>query len=138
MVRVTLDTNVIISGLYGAGNPLSLLAAAEAGSIRLKISPAILAEVADVLQREKFGWTAAEARAATEWLSEIADVVEPKQTVDIIKNDPDDNRILECALASRSDFIVSGDKHLLTVRAFQGMPIVKVAEFMQIMQSRGR
>lgn len=138
MVSVTVDTNVIVSGLYGSGKPRSILAAAEAGAIRLKISRAILDEVAEVLQRDKFGWTAAEAQYATEWLSDIADVVEPKQTVDIIKTDVDENRILECALAAKSDYIVSGDKHLLNLRTFERMPIVKAADFLEVTQGSGR
>lgn len=138
MVRVTTDTNIIVSGLNFPGNPRQLLASAEAGGIRLCVSAAILDEVADVLQRDKFGWSAAEVQEAVEWISHIADVVEPKQAVVVIKNDPDDNRVLECALAARSDYIISGDKHLLNVNAFEEIPIVKLAEFMQMMQSRGR
>ena len=69
-----------------------------------------------MLQRDKFGWPAAEAQETIAWISHIADVVEPKQAVEAIKDDPDDNRVLECAIAARSDYIVSGDKHLLTVK----------------------
>ena len=54
------------------------------------------------------------------------------------KANPDDNRILECALASRSDYIVSGDKHLLSVRTFQGMRIVKLADIMGILHGKVR
>jgi putative PIN family toxin of toxin-antitoxin system len=60
VVRVTVDTNVIVSGLYGSGNPRHILDLAESGAIKLAVSQPILDEVADVLQREKFGWSAAE------------------------------------------------------------------------------
>lgn len=102
MLRVTADTNIIISGLNFAGNPRRLLAAAEAGAIRLCVSREILAEVADVLQRPKFGWTEAEAKEAIDWISEISAKVAPTQPVDVIKDDPSDNRILECAAAGPS------------------------------------
>lgn len=138
MLRITADTNVIVSGLNFRGNPRRMLAAAEAGAIRLCVSPAILAEVADVLQREKFGWDVADAKEATDWISQISDNVAPTQPVDVIKDDPSDNRILECAAAARSRYVISGDKHLLRLKSFEGKPIVTVAEFLAILQGRGR
>jgi len=136
--RLTADTNIIVSGLNFPGNARQLLASAEVESIRLCVSPAILEEVADVLRRDKFGWSEAEAHQAVEWISHIAEVIAPKESLDLIKSDPDDNRILECAIASRSDYVVSGDKHLLNVKTFQGMRIVKVAEFMEILHGQSR
>ena len=60
-------------------------------------------------------------------------------TVEIIKIDPPDNRILECAAAARSDYIVSGDDHLLRVKTFRDIPIVKVAAFLDLVaKGRGR
>jgi len=138
VLRITADTNVIVSGLNFRGNPRRMLAAAEAGAIRLCVSPAILAEVADVLQREKFGWDVADAKEATDWISQISDNVAPTQPVDVIKDDPSDNRILECAAAARSRYVISGDKHLLRLKSFEGKPIVTVAEFLAILQGRGR
>ena len=138
MLRITADTNVIVSGLNFRGNPRRMLAAAEAGAIRLCVSPAILAEVADVLQREKFGWDVADAKEATDWISQISDNVAPTQPVDVIKDDPSDNRILECAAAARSRYVISGDKHLLRLKSFEGKPIVTVAESLAILQGRGR
>ncbi len=137
MLSVTLDTNVIVSGLYGAGNPRWILAAAETGRIRVKISAAILEEVADVLQRPRFGWTAQEASAATEWLTEIAHVVEPKQTVDVVNSDPDDNHILACALEGKCDYVITGDKHLLDIGKFASAKIITPAEFTRLGQARG-
>jgi putative PIN family toxin of toxin-antitoxin system len=75
------------------------------------VSPEILAEVADVLQRQKFGWTASDAKEAIDWISQISDNVAPNQSLDVVKDDPSDNRILECAAAARSDYVISGDKH---------------------------
>lgn len=111
MLRITADSNVIVSGLNFPGNPRRILALAGAGNVRLAVSDAILAEVADVLQRDKFSWTRGEAKQAIEELLRIADHVGPGQPVDLVKSDPDDNRILECAAAARSDYRVTGDKH---------------------------
>jgi putative PIN family toxin of toxin-antitoxin system len=136
--RVTADTNIIVSGLNFPGNPRRMLAAAEAGAIRLCVSQSILEEVADVLQRDKLGWTAAEAKEAIDWISQISDVVSPAQPVDVIKDDPSDNRILECGLAAKSDYIISGDKHLLNLRTFERMPIIKVSDFLAVIQGDAR
>ncbi len=138
MLRVTADTNVIVSGLNFAGTPRRFLAAAEVGAIRLCVSPEILAEVADVLKRQKFGWSALDAKAATDWLSQISDNVRPTQLIDVVRDDPSDNRILECAPSRGPTNVISGDKHLLRLKSFSGKPILRVVEFLDILQARGR
>ncbi len=115
MLCVAADANVVISGFYGAGNPRRIIDLAQTGEIKLFVSQPILDEVADVLQRDKFGWTKGEVRYALDRLLEVAHLVEPTRTVDVVKADPSDNRVLECAAASRSDYLVTGDKHLLVL-----------------------
>jgi predicted nucleic acid-binding protein len=63
------------------------------------------------------------------FIAQIADVVTPRTPVRAITTDPDDNRILECALEGRADVIVSNDHHLLDVRAFQGIPVIAAPDF---------
>ena len=129
MLRITADTNVIISGLNFSGNPRRVLQMAEDGKIQMAVSDAILDEVARVLRRPKFGWPEEEIRKALSQLSRFAEHVDPKQHISIITEDPTDNRILECAVASGSDYLVSGDKHLLKVGQYQGFKIVPPAAF---------
>lgn len=138
MLRVTADTNVIISALNFPGNPLRILDMAEAGEIRLAVSDDILTEVERVLQRPKFGWTHEQVDRAIRQLSAFAEHVEPKQRIDVVKNDPTDNRIVECATASGSDYLVSGDKHLLKLGQYQGVKIVTPADFLEIVAQQGR
>ena len=64
--------------------------------------------------------------------------VEPKQRIDMIVDDPTDNRILECAATSGSDYLVSGDNHLLKVGQHQGCKMVTPAEFLEIQSQQGR
>ena len=64
-------------------------------------------------------------------LEEVAAVVTPETVVHVIQDDPDDNRVLECAVAGRADIIVSGDRHLLKLGANAGIPIVTVREFLE-------
>lgn len=138
MLRVTADTNIIISGLNFSGNPRRILQMAEDGVIHLAVSDAILDEVIKVLRREKFGWEEGEIRRSLRQISRFAEHVEPKQRIDIITEDPTDNRILECAAASGSDYLVSGDKHVLKVGQYQGFKIVPPAEFLEIQARQGR
>lgn len=62
----------------------------------------------------------------------IATLVEPVEKLNIVKEDPDDNMVLECAKAGKVDYIVSNDKHLLKLKEFEGIKIVTPKEFLQI------
>jgi predicted nucleic acid-binding protein len=77
-------------------------------------------------------------RYALKRITAVADFIEPRQSVDVIKDDPSDNRILECAVAARSDYVVTGDRHLLALGQFGHCKIVKPADFTEIVQGRGR
>jgi predicted nucleic acid-binding protein len=76
--------------------------------------------------------------AAIRQIAGFAEHVEPKQRIDMIVYDPTDNRILECAVTSGSDYLVSGDHPLLKVGQYQGCKIVTPAEFLEIQSLRGR
>jgi uncharacterized protein len=138
VLRVTADTNIIISALNFSGPPARILDMAEAGEIHLAISDDILSEVKRVLQRPKFGWTGNQVDEAIKGLLAFAEYIEPKDRVDLIKDDPTDNRIVECAVSSGSDYLVSGDKHLLKVGNYKGFRIVSPAEFVDIQAQQGR
>ena len=81
--------------------------------------------------RTKFKLSADEATETRELLSGIAHVIEPLVRLDVVADDPDDNRVLECAVAGRADCIVSGDRHLLRLGAFEGTPILTVRQLME-------
>jgi len=138
VLRVTADTNIFISGLNFAGIPRQILRLAESGAIRLAVSDNILDEVARVLGREKFGWPEVEIDRAVTQISRFTEHVEPKHRIDAIAADPSDDRILECAVASRSEYLVTGDKHLLKLGRFGGTKIVKPADFLEIQAQAGR
>jgi putative PIN family toxin of toxin-antitoxin system len=138
VLRVTCDTNVIISALNFSGNPARILDMAADGAIRLAVSDDILSEVERVLRRPKFGWPQERIDNAIREISVFTEHVEPKQRIDIVTEDPTDNRILDCATASSSEYLVSGDKHLLKVGKYQGVKIVPPAEFIEIMAQQGR
>jgi putative PIN family toxin of toxin-antitoxin system len=138
VLRVTADTNIIISALNFHGNPRKVIDLAADGSIRLFVSDAILDEVADVLARPKFGWPDDRIKRALVQMSHFMEHVEPTQRLDVVKDDPDDNRILECALASGSDYLISGDKHLLKLGKYGAVKIISPAEFVEIQAQQGQ
>jgi uncharacterized protein len=130
MLKVVLDTNVIVSALNFSGSPSKVLELAVKGDISNVISRYILQEVEEVLVR-KFSWELSEAHNAAIWLTLFSKVVAPKKRLNVIADDPD-NRILECAMAGKADFIVSGDRHLKDLKTFRGIRIVDPAAFLQI------
>lgn len=132
MLRVTVDTNIFISGLNFPGIPRQILNLAESGAIRLAVSDDILNEVTRVLRREKFGWPEVEIERALTQISRFTEHIESKQRIDVIAEDPTDDRILECAIASRSEYLVTGDNHLLKLGRFGDTKIVKPANFLEI------
>lgn len=129
MIRVVVDTNVYISALMFGGLPGELLDLAFAGGFLLVSSPALLDELDEKL-RFKFGLPTADADFIRSRLEEVAEIVSTTPSLSVIKDDPDDDRVLECAMAGRADMIVSGDRHLLKLGIFEGTPIITVRESM--------
>lgn len=111
---------------------------AEEGKIHLSISDDIISEIDEVLRRPKFGWPVEEIHRALRAILHFTEHVEPKQRIDVVKDDPDDNRIVECAVASGSEYLVSGDNHLLKLGQYQGVKIVTPAQFVEMMTQQGR
>jgi putative PIN family toxin of toxin-antitoxin system len=109
---VTLDTNIYISALAFHGHARLLIQSlVEDPDVRIAISNAILQETLRVL-REKFKWPEEELRDAEALILESTYRIAPTQVVDVVRDDASDNRIVECAVESDSECIVSGDKHL--------------------------
>ena len=133
--RLTADTNIYISALNFGGIPEAILAVARAGLWEIAISRPILAEVERVLSI-KFHYTSAMLNDALEEIRRFAILVHPSITLDVIKADPSDNRILECALSSQSECVVTGDSHLLKLQEYEGISILSPAEFLDFSRRR--
>jgi uncharacterized protein len=136
-MRVVLDTNIVISALLWGGVPFRLLQSAQVGDIDLVTSPALVAELTDVLGRshltahiQKQGLSAMEL---VSFYQAFAQSVLPQTVPAVILDDPDDDHVLACAVAGRADLIVSGDKHLLGLGGqYNNIPIVRAAEAVRI------
>lgn len=133
-MRVVADTNVIVSALLWNGSPRRILEAAERGLLRLFSSPALLAELEDVLGRSKFSRRFAAAGLTPGGLVlsyRTATAIVEAATIDpVIRVDPDDDEVLACAVACDAQAIVSGDPHLLALGEFRGVPIVTPQELL--------
>jgi uncharacterized protein len=131
VIGVTADTNVYISALEFGGLPLQVLTAARQGLIRLDISNPLLDEI-DRVMRDKFAWSEDMRRRLTLRLSRFTSLVRPTQTIDAVPEDPDDNRVLECAVAAGSRYIVTGDAVLLRLGEYEGIQILRVGDFIRL------
>ena len=120
MPRITLDTNVVVSALISPGTSRQVLELARSGAVILILSPFILEETAGVL-RTKMAWDDGRIRTALELIKGLSTLVRPQKSLSVVKEDAQDNRIVECAAFGRADYLVSGDKHILSLKEYQGI-----------------
>jgi putative PIN family toxin of toxin-antitoxin system len=131
VLRVVLDTNVLISAILFGGKPRQILEKAIRGEIRLCLSEPILEELKGVLQRSKFEYSSEIIQFILTELTGIADFVNPSETLNVVLEDPEDNRILECAIEAKANYVISGDFHLLKLRRYRNIEVVNVAAFLE-------
>lgn len=134
MRSVTPDTNIYISALLWGGKPLRLLEMGLAGEVRLAISSGIMEETLEVLAR-KFELSPERLDRAKAYIRDCTVQVEPKQTLNVVEDDPDDNKIVECAVESASEAIITNDNVLLGMKQYQGIRMIKVGAFLR--EARG-
>lgn len=126
-MRLVLDTNVLVSAFFWNGNERAVLKDCIDGEHDLATSVFILNELARVL-REKFEVSPERVAGYVGLLVALSHVVDPEPHLDVIEEDPSDNRILECAVAVQADGIVSGDSHLLDLEAYAEIDTCRAAE----------
>jgi uncharacterized protein len=137
-MRLVIDTNLFVSAVFSAGGaPRQLLDAAKAGVFDLYTSEVLIAELLEVLTRDKYAKRMAKANfTAAEFIDDlrrIATVVAtPLNPPRVVPTDADDDHIVSAAVAANADFIVSGDKNdLLSMGSVSGIPIVSAREALQ-------
>lgn len=110
MIRVVLDTNVIVSALLkDEGNEAAVLLLALQGTLQVYVSESIVTEYDEVLHRKKFSFDLNRVRHLLALIRQAATIVDPLHIVTISPHEPD-NRLLECAQQSRVDYLVTGNK----------------------------
>ncbi|MGQ0551478.1 MAG: putative toxin-antitoxin system toxin component, PIN family [Armatimonadota bacterium] len=125
-MKVVLDTNTLVSGIAWTGPPAEILIALREGRHDLVISPDLLAELIRVLRYPRLRIVASHPSlpAIVEWLHRPEHIVIAQEQIRVIQSDPGDNLVLEAAVAGRAGVIVSGDRHLLRLGSFRGIPII--------------
>jgi uncharacterized protein len=131
-VRAVIDTNVLLSGLLWRGKSHILIEHVRAGTLSLVSSPALLAELAEVAARRKFKDILARSNTDPKLMLAqvrmLAETVDPPPLPEPTSRDADDDAVLALAAAARPDLIITGDKDLLVLGAYAGIPIVTAAE----------
>ena len=130
-MKVTVDTNFLISATqwdYSVAH--RLLKKLILSDAEISTTQDILDETAEVLERD-FEYNKDEIKNIIKKILLFTKLVEPKQKVDVIKDDPDDNKVIACAIESSSEYIITYDKHLLKLKEYKGIKIAKPEEILK-------
>jgi putative PIN family toxin of toxin-antitoxin system len=135
LLKIIIDTNIFISGILTEGGNPSLVIKAWKRSQKYKlfVTEEIIQEILKVLKRLKvtediiYDWDQAIRKNAIKVIT--------TQKIDFIKDDPEDNKFLECAISAHADYIVSGDSHLTKLKKFEGVNIVTAKQFLEILSN---
>ena len=132
-IKVVIDTNVLISSLWG-GKPQRIIEIWDKNEIFVLVSQQILDEYFDVLNR--FDLTEEDIEDITILFANPNKTIllEPGIKLNVIETDVDDNKFLECAKSGNADYIISGDRHILEIEAFENIKIVTVTKFLEIIR----
>jgi len=135
MLRVTLDTNILISGSFWTGDSFKILELIDQKQIICTISKDIIAEYDKTVNSdeiiEKIENKSLILSKVIQKVISNSEIIEPKNKFNIIKDNPSDNRILECAKEGKSEFIITNDNHLLKLKEFEEIRIITPKEFLK-------
>lgn len=133
MLRVVLDTNVLVSAAINDGKPrLLLIKLLEEHTVIS--SKQLLLELSEVLSRDKFGIKDSQTDRYLEILTCNCRIVADNARFKVVSADPDDDLVLNVAYTGKADFIVTGDQHLLALKSFKHTKIVKVSDILEILK----
>ena len=137
MLKAVIDTNQFVSSLISKQGPSAqLIDRWREQRFILVTSPEIIAEIQRVLKyphiSKKYKLSKSDAQSLLTLIEHEAVVIPKLPAVHVIKDDPDDDKFLACAFAARTEYIVSGDQHLLSLGSYKSISIVTVKEFLLI------
>jgi len=131
-MKVTVDTNFLISATqWDYSVAYKLLKKLILSDAKIFTTQDILDETVEVLERD-FQYSKNEAKNIIEKILLFAKLIEPKQKINVVKDDPDDNKVIECAIESSSGHIITYDKHLLNIKEYKSIKILKPEEILKI------
>ena len=132
-LRIVLDTNVYISAAILGRVCEEIIQTCRFSNLEVFISKDIISELTDKLS-QKFLWQDEQINVFLGSILEFCEVIKVEQEISYIKDDPDDDKILECAVTINCDFIISGDNHLLKLKSYKGIKILNPADFLLILR----
>jgi len=138
-MKITADTNILVSATFWEGEAYRIMQLIEQKKVRCFLSKEILKEYNEVMHSDYIIEKAAEKHLTIKSVIlkviEMCDLVEPKRKIDAVKDDSDDNKILECAFEAQVDYIVTYDnRHLLKLKVFEGIKIISPTDFLRIFE----
>ncbi len=135
-MRITLDTNVLVSATFWDGEAYDILRLIEQKKVSCYLSEPILQEYSRVIHSEeiieKIDRKHLSVKSALIKVMEMCVIVDPSRQIDAVPEDAGDNKILECADEARADYIISYDNHLLKMKEFEGIKIISPKEFLKL------
>ena len=139
-MKAVIDTNVVISGIIGAGPPARIIDAWHASEFEWVFSTQLIRELDEVTTRTWFqrrsGWDDAERHRFIDLLSTRATIVEPATRVRVVEADPDDDVLFATAIAGGAECIVTGDRQVLRVSSYAGIQIITPRDFAALLRAR--
>lgn len=140
-MRAVLDANVYVSAAFTPnGKPGKVLRTARTGLFDLVISEPIMDEIDRVFRypkiQKQLGWSSDEIAAFLSELKKFATLTPGSVTLDVVADDPSDNRYLECAVEGKAEYVVSGDTDLLKLGEYEGIKIVTPTEFLEVLRQQ--
>ena len=134
MLKVVLDTNIFVSSIFWKkGNPHKVVESALGKKIHVFTSLEILQELEKVLRRD-FEEPEEMIQRQISLILEYSTVIKPSVKINIVADDPEDNKIIECAISCGADYVVTGDKHLLDLDEYRRIKIVTARKFTEIIR----
>jgi len=130
MIKTVLDTNVFISALFWRGAPYRVVEQGLGGAFIMVTSQDIIQEIGRTLTR-KFGFPLEDTREFLKTIVLSSYVVSPTEKLYVVEADPDDDKIIECAIAGDASLIVSGDRHLLDMKKYRSIVIISPQDFLK-------
>lgn len=134
-MRIVLDTNVIISAVIRDGKPRRLFRLGLDGKYEILLSKKMMEEISSVLQRSKFKMTKDEVHHVVSMLAVTSEVVTVTSSFKAIKNDPDDDIIINTAYDGNANYIVTGDDDIRELQDFKGILVVSVDQMLKIFEN---
>jgi putative PIN family toxin of toxin-antitoxin system len=128
-MKIVLDTNVFISGIFFGGPPAQILQSWRQSKVKIFLTEQILMEYQRVAEELSSRYPSVNIEPIIELFTIFGEFVETKGILETICEDSDDNKFIECAIASQSKLIVSGDKHLLKISGYKDIEVLKPRQF---------